>query len=126
LRVEGAASAGGPLCHHVGVRWIVIAALALAVAAPSFGSTTRPRVWLADESPVTIAGMGFHARERVTVRLGLPGKLWKKSLVVGPRGGFTTRFPLARLPQCKIWSVHATGAQGSVANERYIPECPAQ
>ena len=108
------------------MRTIALAALALAVAAPSFGSTIRPRVWLVDETPVTIAGTGFQARERVTVRLGLPGKLWKKSVVAGPRGGFTMRFPLARLPRCKIWSVHATGAQGSVATQRYIPECPAQ
>jgi hypothetical protein len=108
------------------VRIAGVVALALAVAASAFSSSTRPRVWLADEAPLTVAGTAFRPREHVRVRFGTSGRLWSKTLVAGQTGRFSVQFPLVQLEDCAMWYVRAEGDGGSRVTLRHIAECASQ
>jgi hypothetical protein len=84
-----------------------------AVVAASYAD---PVVVPVDRAPLTIRGHGFQPREHVLVRaIVRGGPRRSKTLVAGPRGGFTARFLSLEISKCGAYSIRATGSRGSKA-----------
>jgi hypothetical protein len=73
----------------------------------------RPALMITATDPVTVAGRGFEAGERVS----LTGNGRRKSLVAGPRGGFTVVF--AKASVCNGFTAVARGSKGSRASVKF-------
>jgi hypothetical protein len=88
-------------------------------AAFGFGAegTSRPRLSLADEAPLVVAGRGFKARERVRVVASVARGAYRKTVLASRRGRFTVRFASADA-SCGPVYVAAYGRDGSRASFR--------
>jgi hypothetical protein len=74
-------------------------------------STGRASIAFTSLRPVTIAGRGFKAEERVSVRVSGEGS---KRIVASRRGAFVVRFPYQG--NCPSLSITAVGSKGSRAS----------
>jgi hypothetical protein len=92
-----------------------LAAIALALL--------RPQVAVLDTSPFMVRGTGFHPGERVTLAITTRARV-TRTVIAGPRGGFTLRMTSINLGACAGYAVRATGSMGSRTSMRIIPECP--
>src|SRR5918992_3955832 len=100
---------------------IPIVALALfAVISPGSASVdkTRPSLRVLDDSPLRIAGRGFQARERVTLRASTGGRTATKIVFATTLGRFTVQ--LAVNANCSPLRLIAEGRAGSRATFRRI------
>jgi hypothetical protein len=70
----------------------------------------RPALMITATDPVTVEGRGFKAAERVSVT----GNGRRKSILAGPRGGFTIVF--AEANACNGFTAVARGSKGSRAS----------
>jgi|Tabmets5t2r1_1033131.scaffolds.fasta_scaffold00187_6 hypothetical protein len=75
--------------------------------------SARPTLTIVATDPVTVAGRGFKASERVS----LTGNGRRKSIVAGPRGGFTVVF--AQASTCNGFTAVARGSKGSRASVKF-------
>lgn len=100
-------------------------ALALACGAASTAARSavdKPRLLVAELQPLTVRGMSFKPRERVTVTLD-GGRRGTERVQANRLGRFTARFD-AEIPRCTTVTVRATGSQGSrVAYQLPRPHC---
>jgi hypothetical protein len=90
-----------------------ICALLFLTAASASGAGRSPRLVIADREPLTIRGTRFAPNEKVKLLVSAHTQL-TRSVRVGERGGFTTRFRVA-LGRCDALVVQAVGARGSRA-----------
>jgi hypothetical protein len=90
------------------------ALLALVVAAPAAGATSRPALRPVALEPLTVQGIRFRANERVTLLLASDGVASKRVVRAGPLGRFTVRYTL-RVGRCTSYTLQAIGARGSRA-----------
>lgn len=104
----------------------------LAVAAGASGAAAAhgsPGLRLAERHPVTVTGHGFHAHERVRVRVHATGQPVRVRHVTASRGGrFSLRFPAVETPPCtQVWA-SAHGARGTRASLQGVmqPDCMAR
>ena len=100
-------------------------AVAALVPAGSAGGTSRPALKLDGMRPLTVAGSGFHARERVWLVLhGASGG--SRRVTASSRGTFTKAFSGVTMDRCSGFWVNATGSGGSRAKlvRRARPQCP--
>jgi Carboxypeptidase regulatory-like domain len=97
----------------------VVALVLFPLAAGAANARLHPSLRALRLTPPTFSGSGFHARERVTVSLGiLPADAARVRADAG--GRFRAR--LAAVPKCGAWSVRAVGSRGSRAVYRH-PVC---
>jgi hypothetical protein len=105
-----------------GMRVLLGATLAL-VLVPAALATSQPRVRLADRTPATVAGTGFHARERVVVTVYARPAHLSKTVVTTARGTFLARFAQNLVvAQCGQVAVSAVGVRGDRAAWKTPPE----
>lgn len=85
-----------------------------------FETALKPSLQIVRETPLTIRGRGFRARERV--RLSAAGRNWR--LRATPRGTFVV--VLESVDRCDIVRIVAVGAAGSRAVLKIFPapHCP--
>jgi uncharacterized protein (DUF58 family) len=104
------------------MRVLLGAALAL-VLVPAVLAATGPRVRLTDRSPATVAGTGFHTRERVVVTVTANRARMAKTVLTTAGGAFVARFAhdIALAP-CGQLAVSAVGARGDRAAWKMPPE----
>jgi hypothetical protein len=102
------------------VRLLALAAVAAALAAPA--GAAGPRLSVADDTPFTVRGAGFVAREHVRVVVTANGSATRWA-TASAGGAFTLRFPTVRLGACAAYAVRAYGSHGSRAVIRIRPEC---
>jgi hypothetical protein len=104
--------------------YAILAVLAIAVpaAAATASSQTapKPKLRVLDGTPVRVAGVGFHARERVKLTFTADG-VWHKALRATRTGRFTAVFPDATLDRCMGYFVLARGASGALATLKVMP-----
>ncbi len=82
----------------------------------------KPRLLVAELYPLTVNGVGFKPRERVTVTLD-GGKRGTRRVQASRQGRFTVRFPV-RLGRCATVTVRAIGSRGSrVVYQVPRPDC---
>ncbi len=101
---------------------VVLAVLAAVVSSTAVAATTKARVAVASTAPVTIAGSGFRARERVTVTL-VTAAVHRKIVTAGARGAFRARYAGVTVKDCVSYFVRAKGNLGSLAVVKVMPEC---
>ncbi|MGI9110844.1 MAG: hypothetical protein ACR2GT_01365 [Gaiellaceae bacterium] len=101
----------------------VVAAL-VALGSDDAGGT-KPALVLADRSPLTVAGRGFESGERIVVKVAGDGMERRRTIVADRLGRFTARWAGAVLPECRPYTVSATGARGSRAMLRRVQIPPA-
>ena len=113
-------------------RIVIAGVIALVVAAAAADVGARPvaaraSLRLVSTAPVRVHGSGFHARERVRVRLRAPGApATTRRIRAGRRGAFTTAFAGVKVDRCSAFSVTAVGRSGRRATlYRPAPKCPA-
>ena len=94
------------------------------LALPAGAAGTKTSLAVVDESPVTVLGRGFVARERVTLRTSIAGRLHRKVVTANRLGRFTAQFDGVDV-QCSPYVVSAVGARGSRATTRKIAIPPA-
>jgi hypothetical protein len=103
------------------------AAALLAGTAATAHATTKPRLRIADDLPLTLRGAGFRSGEavRVTVRMG-SSRLTRRARA-GATGRFTVRFRRVRLNYCATpLTIVARGSRsGSVRAPIPLRECAA-
>jgi hypothetical protein len=104
----------------------VLALLAGAGPVAHVSARTRPALRLVAVSPVRVHGSGFHARERVRVRLEAGGaRTVTRRVRATRRGGFTAGFARILIDRCSAFSITAVGRSGLVATlRRPRPQCP--
>jgi Carboxypeptidase regulatory-like domain len=100
----------------------VIALLLFPLAAGAANARLHPTLRALRLTPPTFRGSGFHARERVTVSLGI---LPATAVRVRADAGGRFRVRLAAVPKCGAWSVRAVGSRGSRAVYRH-PTCASE
>lgn len=113
----------------LGIALILVAALVIsAFAAQPDGKPDgkrRATIGLVSESPLTVSGRGFAARERVTLRTAVNGEKVTKIVIASRTGGFRARMGDVDA-ECWPFVVSAQGTRGSVAALRRInipPPC---
>jgi hypothetical protein len=93
---------------------------ALAVAA-SEGSAARPLLRVSDQTPFTVEGRHFLARERVTVTLYRNGRSVRtRRLMTSAAGAFRTALS-ETVDRCDRIMIRAAGARGSTAQLKLLP-----
>lgn len=97
----------------------LIALLLFPLAAGAAGAKLHPSLRALRLTPPTFRGSGFHARERVTVSLGI---LPEATVRVRADADGHFRVRLAAVPRCGAWRVRAVGSRGSRAVYRH-PAC---
>jgi hypothetical protein len=114
--------------HMVFLLLLVTGLVATSVA--TGGDTkTRATVTLASTEPVTVVGVGFVPRERVTVRVAVPGDTASKVVRATRKGRFVVQFPgvSAEVAECTstVVTVTATGARSraSMRGRTIPPPC---
>jgi hypothetical protein len=95
---------------------LILVVLVLGALAPAAWAASRPQVRLVAFSPGQVAGTGFHARERVVVRVTGGRNRLERAVMTSPSGGFVARFtaPLAATG-CRQLVIAAVGARGDHA-----------
>jgi hypothetical protein len=111
------------------VRFVLGLGVTLVAATAVSGATgTTPRkatIAVVDPDPVAIAGRGFFARERVTVKVTREGAVYRKVVTASRLGRLSAEWATLELPECSPYTVTATGARGSTASVRRILIPPA-
>jgi len=100
---------------------IGVLVLAIAGAAVAADLRTKPALRVADRSPVTVAGTAFVSRERVLVTVS-SSHTWTRRATAGARGTFRVVFEGATVDRCEVVRVVATGARGSRATLKLLPQ----
>jgi hypothetical protein len=102
----------------------VLLALAVLVLARDAGGAAHPALKLEGRAPVTIAGTGFAAHERVRLVLHSP-RARSRQVTASSSGTFSKAFSGVAVDRCSGFWVSATGSRGSRAVlRRPPPECP--
>ena len=107
---------------------LVLGATLVAATAVSGATGTTPRkatIAVVDPDPLAIAGRGFFARERVTLRVTREGAVYRKVVTANRLGRLSAEWATLELPECTPYTVTATGARGSTASVRRIRIPPA-
>ena len=107
---------------------LVLGATLVAATAVSGATGTTPRraaIAVVDPDPLAIAGRGFFARERVTLRVTREGAVFRKVVTANRLGRLSAEWATLELPECTPYTVTATGARGSTASVRRIRIPPA-
>jgi hypothetical protein len=108
---------------------IATVALAAAAGGAATAHASSARLGLAGRHPVTVTGHGFHARERVRVRVHATGQPVRVRHVTATKGGrFSVRFPAVQTDPCtQVWA-SAHGARGTRASLQGVmqPDCMAR
>jgi len=105
------------------------AALTVATAPAATPGKLRAVLTVAGPGPVTVTGMRFLPRERVTVLLSVTGQdRLSRSVVASRTGRIVVRFTGQTAPDCGgyVMSARAIGARGSTAAVRRLeipPPC---
>ena len=99
---------------------VVLIAIVAAVAATLGGDVTaaggKAAVYLSDPAPLTVVGLRFEPRERVTVRVLVANRSPVAKVVTATAAGrFVASFPGRALPECAAVRVIAVGTGGSRA-----------
>ena len=103
----------------------VICVAGVVASAASPAPVARGSLRLVDENPMTIAGKGFKARERVTVTAVTPGAAPKKVVYASRGGTLSARFPTLQGRDVCVLIVRAAGASGTRAVLRLADRmCP--
>jgi hypothetical protein len=97
----------------------VVALVLFPLAAGAANARLHPSLRALRLTPPTFSGRSFHARERVTVSLGI---LPADAVRVRADAAGRFRVRLAAVPKCGAWSVRAVGSRGSRAVYRH-PVC---
>jgi hypothetical protein len=103
----------------------MIAITSLTVAAPAAPRQARVALRIVDTSPLTVRGTGWHARERVRVKVAAEATT-TRTVQTTLAGAFTTAFPTVTVQRCgdPVW-ITAIGASGARATVKLpVPECP--
>jgi hypothetical protein len=97
----------------------------LLCAAAALAPGSNPRLVVTDARPAAVVGTGFHAHERVTVRLRAPGIDRTRHRRATAGGRFAATFTHAIVDRCTGFLVTAAGADGSRARvrQRALREC---
>jgi hypothetical protein len=102
---------------------VILAVLLVAAIAPAAWGAAGPQVRLMDASPATVAGKGFHARERVVVTVTAGSSRLSKALVSGAGGTFVARFARAvSTANCRQVAIVAVGASGDRGSWKSPPQ----
>ena len=108
--------------------FLLVLVTGLVATSAATGSQTKARatVTVSGSAPMTVTGVGFLPRERVTVRLAVGGALASKVVRATRRGRFVVQFPGfgIALADCtsNLISVVATGTRNRAsARGRTIP-----
>ena len=103
----------------------LLAAVSVAVAllaAAELPAATRPSLRVIGYAPLTVAGRGFVAGERVTVTL-IGGDRRTLRILASASGRFAARFAFAQ-PRCTAWLVRAVGSRsGPVLYRSPLGQC---
>lgn len=102
---------------------MIAAVTVLLVSPTAIGGRAKPRLAVVDRAPLTIAGSGFLAGERVSVVV-VTGYGARRARVVANRGRFSVTFRLASTGCGTAWMARAVGSRGSVAALRLGPASP--
>jgi hypothetical protein len=103
---------------------LALAILAALLLAPATAARTeRARLWLVEPSPLTVAGSGFDARERVTVTVWTKERR-ARTVTASATGRWRLVFRAAEVRACEPYSIVAKGDHGSRASLKFMPECP--
>jgi len=103
---------------------LAILAFGPTAAALDTASVSKASLRLVDRSPARVAGIGFHARERVKLIFTSDG-VWQRAIRATRAGTFTAAFPDATIDRCIGVAVIARGQRGSLATLRVMPRaCP--
>jgi hypothetical protein len=94
------------------------------VAAPGGLARSHPTIHVTRIIPVTVAGTGFTAGERVKVVVRIPA-VYRKTVTASRRGRFTAIFRIAT-GKCMSIRALATGNKGSRATAYVPPSCRVQ
>jgi hypothetical protein len=104
------------------MRILLGASLAL-VLVPVGLATSQPHVRLTDRTPATVAGAGFHPRERVVVTVSASPTHLSKTVLTTGSGAFVARFDRNLVvAQCGQVAVTAIGARGDRAAWKTPPQ----
>lgn len=110
------------------MRWIAVIALVVAGsigAAGAAGTSQRATLRLIDRDPLTLAGRGFEARERVRVTLSAPASARRVKLA-NANGSFQVVFLSVSTDRCDQVRALATGDEGNRVILKILasPACP--
>lgn len=105
-------------------RTLITCLLVISAAFAAAASATATNVRVTDMAPFTVRGAAFHALERVRVSVTTPEGARAIQVRATSAGTFVARFPAVHFGSCAAYTVRATGAQGSRATLRVMPECP--
>lgn len=114
--------------HNVAVhgRSILVVLLVAALSAPAFAATKRPALDAVRKTPLTVAGTGFRALERVTLTAEVGADHATVRLRADRRGALTAVFRGIFVGRCLGYAVVARGAAGSRATVTVPPPVCAQ
>jgi hypothetical protein len=105
---------------------ILVLLLALTALVPALApaAARHPRVWLADQSPLTVRGSGFKAHEKVVVTVTLDGRFTRTKDATAA-GALTATWTATTVKAgCLSVSIRAVGNRGSVATYKSVArEC---
>ena len=94
---------------------LVLVGVALLLPVPASGQT-RPILRIVNDSPLTLRGTGFKARERVQVTVVMRERILSRQLRTGSLGGFTIRFVGVGINYCVFpLSIRARGSSSGLA-----------
>jgi hypothetical protein len=105
------------------MRVVLVAAAAVLLTPAITAGATKPALAVTSVQPLTVRGVGFHARERVTIVAYAAGR-HVATLLADARGAFVVRFRGVILRGCSGYAIQARGSMGSRASLRFMPECP--
>ena len=88
-------------------------------------ATVRPRIVVSDTAPLTVRGLDFKPRQRVTVVAETPAR-HVRAVTTTVRGTFVVRFLTLKLSTCSAYFVRATAARGVTVTvvRKLVPSCP--
>ena len=103
----------------------IVIALVWTSAALSSAQRLKPRLRLADASPLTLKGTHFRARERVRITVSA-SETQTRVVRTARNGSFTAQFPDLVISRCSGFAVLAVGASGDRASMKVLqqPDCP--
>jgi hypothetical protein len=104
------------------VAFAIACGIGAAAGGPELGVVSKPRLLVAELQPLTVRGMSFKPRERVTVTLD-GGRRGVERVQANRLGRFTARFEV-QVARCRTVTVRAVGSQGSrVVYQVPRPDC---
>ena len=108
------------------MRYLTIALVSLALAAPASALIHRPSI-VVDRSNALVKGSSFKPTEAVRVVVYGADEPWSRSLHATATGTFKVSLQGVSLPRCSTYVVKATGDRGSKASLIVRPpECSSQ